>query len=380
MFGLDSEDAAKLNLSVSFDGDTATVGSSLGQVFEVGHRMGDCDLRDASKYDLSFCLTGFHGEAQVARVQTRGEHTPLGYVMPITAFRSDAGLGDEWTKRFAHVAFRKLISLENFERYAAWKAFDSLRGKRLFPDEVFPDDLSLLILGKLNLEKAAISQSYLDLMLLDHGITRVGNAGWGKRPINLAKFSKNISVRSMSQVIKDDISVIYSVISSSDDDRSEVGRFIRLYQIMEYCLEAVYSWGLSSLLKAGFSSWKLKKKLGELTGERYRLGVLVSHCLSKPLSSSPFDLLAEECRNFLTALSEDADDQSWQKLLYAVRNVVVHDQIRMLRAVNVPLTSINRHLRQVCFEVIANLKEPDLSEVWRDDKLQESTASPEVKA
>lgn len=179
------------------------------------------------------------------------------------------------------------------------------------------------------------------------------------------KFSASVRLAALSPVLDEDIEVIFQLLRQSDADTSEAGRFLRLYQLIEYSIEKVYSWSLRALLGMEMSSWRLKKRLSAITADRSRLGILAAHCLHPTVNRAALDALAVTCRDLLKDLGEKLTGQeTWDFLLYSVRNVVVHDQIKLIRTPNDYLPSLNDTLREVCLELTSNLFEPDLSKIW----------------
>lgn len=364
-FGLSADEAANLRLKISFSGPNAEIKSSEVPIFEVMHKLPDIDLRDVNLYFFAFCLTGYSGEAQVSKLQMRGTHASLGYVFPMTFFRGEADIEGDWQKRYARVAFHKLINLSNIANFAPDASIDVLRDRRVFPDELFPDNLSIVVAGLQNLDDAGVRVEQFKLMLLSQGITILDRYERDRKFFAEDTFSASVSLAAPSPVLDEDIEVIFQLLRQSDADTSEAGRFLRLYQLIEYSIEKVYSWSLRALLGMEMSSWRLKKRLSAITADRSRLGILAAHCLHPTVNRAALDALAVTCRDLLKDLGEKITGQeTWDFLLYSVRNVVVHDQIKLIRTPNDYLPSLNDTLREVCLELTSHLFEPDLSKIW----------------
>ncbi|MBB2203887.1 hypothetical protein [Gluconacetobacter takamatsuzukensis] len=364
-FGLSADEAAELRLEIGFSESVAEIKSQTQPVFEIMHRLPDIDLRDVNLYFFAFCLTGHSGEAQISRLQMRGTHASLGYVFPMTFFRGEAAIDGDWPKRYARVAFHKLIDLSNIANFAPEATLHGFRDRCIFPDEIFPDHLSIVVAGLKNLNDAGIGIEQLKLMLLAQKITILDRYERDPNFYSSDKFSMSVSLAAVSPVIGEDIGVIFQLLRQSDTDTSEVGRFLKLYQLIEYSIEKVYAWSIKALLGMDISSWRLKKKLATITADRSRLGILAAHCLQPTVNRVAFDALAVACRELLGDLGEELEDGgSWHHLLYNVRNIVVHDQIKLIRTPNDFLPALNDALRDACFELTSTLTEPDLSTIW----------------
>ncbi len=364
-FGLSADEATELHLEIGFSECIAEIRSQTQPVFEIMHRLPDIDLRDIDLYFFAFCLTGHSGEAQISKLQMRGTHESLGYVFPMTFFRGEAAIDGVWPKRYARVAFHKLINLSNIANFAPEATLHGLRDKCIFPDELFPDDLSIVVAGLRNMEGVGIGIEQFKLMLLAQKITILDRYERDRNFCSLDKFSISVSLSTISPVIDEDIDVIFQLLRQSDADPSEVGRFLKLYQLIEYSIEKVYAWGIKALSEMDISSWRLKKKLSAITADRFRLSILAAHCLQPTVNQVAFDAVAVACRELLEDLGEELEgSRSWHHFLYNVRNIVVHDQIKLIRTPNDFLPTLNDALRDVCFELISSLTKPDFSTIW----------------
>lgn len=373
MFGLSAAEAEPLDFAIHHQDGKAALASSLGDIFDVMCGLPEAERRDPDKYVALPCWTQHSGEAQTSSIRLRAHgQSTLGYLFPLTAFRSGAGLNDDWALRFGHVGFHLITQLEVLGKLAKPNATKMFRGQQVYLDDLLPEDMGVVVVGKENLAKNDITTEQLRLMLLKEGIQvadnlykshDVASSSWAGLEGNPWRPAINLAM--LSEPVRDEATVFFSLIAQSDVDRRGLGGFLLAYQVMEFCIGAIFSWGVRSLAGKDVSSWTMKRRLSAISTERYRLNILDGFCLGPGVNRGHFDALAEKCGELLdrTKVPKPAS-KSWQSQLYKLRNLLVHDHVKLIKAHDFKLDDVNRLLRDACFELLFHFKEPDFDACW----------------
>ncbi len=349
----------ELGVRIVHEDGRARIFSNYGMLFEIRHGIGSDEQRDITKYHVRMCYSGFPGEAQTSRLRLRNSGTTIGYVFPLTALRDAEHLGDVWPRRFADVGFRSTINIETLSRFANVGSVGGYRDQALFLDELLSDDLSILVVGYENIKIGGISAPVLELMLLKEGITLLS----GLEELRVARKADNwryqITMAKPGEIVTADAAIFLNLIKSADQDRIGVGAFMHLYQAMEFCIDHIFSWGIEKIAHSNFDTWEMKNRLSEITGEKHRLRILDTECLSSLQNRTSLSELRDSCQMFLTAVGVDyKEDSGWYSLLYKARNIIVHNQIKMMRAATVPLTELNSCLRVASLDILFAFDKP----------------------
>jgi hypothetical protein len=343
------------------DGESWTL--SDGNIeFGLCHGLPDTDLREPKKYKIYPCFSRQYGESQTSTIRMSGSHETLGYLLPITSFRGEEGFPDEWSLRFARVALEKLISPQHLSNFAAERATPPQVGEDLLPDDIFDDRLSVAVFGNWNLDKVSIQSEHVHAMMLEHYVIPADIS----TDLRLAPdYRKNLSVRPPSGDLSDVLEILTGLIIDADFDKSALGRFLKYYQTFEICFEKIYSAGVNALVDLKLKPYAAKKKLDALTSDRTRLGILAAHCLSPNRIIERFDDLGSRCLELLSEAGAETETQDWAQRLYLVRNLMVHEHIRVLQVPHEKVEAVNEALRAACCEIITNFVEPNLQDAWK---------------
>lgn len=330
--------------------------------FGLCHGLPQTDLPDPKKYQMFPCFSRQYGESQTSTIRMSGSHETIGYLLPITSFRSEEGFADDWSLRYARVALEKLITPSNLSFFARKRTTTPQSSEELYPDEVFDDRLSIAIFGNWNLSQVSIPVEQLNAIMLEH---RVIPADISQTLRMSPEYHKHLNVRRPSADLLDVLPILTGLIIDADFDNSSLGGFLKYYQTFEICFEKIYSAGVDALVALKLRPYAAKKKLDSLTSDRSRLGILASDCLSPARINERFETLGSCCLGLLTEACADTQPQDWAQRLYLVRNLMVHEHIRILKVSREKVDSVNDALRSACCEIIANFAEPNLGETWK---------------
>jgi hypothetical protein len=154
-------------------------------------------------------------------------------------------------------------------------------------------------------------------------------------------------------LVAGEATVFLGLLKSADRDRVGIGAFMHLYQALEFCIDQIFGWGVKKIAREQLDTWDMKDKLSRITGELHRLSLLDAECLRTLPSRASLHRLADGCRDFLSALNVEFDANApWHKLLYKCRNIIVHNQIMMMKVPNVPLQALVATLRTASIEIL----------------------------
>lgn len=359
---LDSAAVAELGIWSEFEEQSFVVKANTEALFSISHAISVEEPRDEKRYLACFCQTGHSAAADFRPVVFRETEKTMGYVFPVTTYQ-ETDLLEGWSARFAEVGFRRLLSLETLDRFSRYRTIEALNGRQdLSLDEVFPDDLSVLVLGIEQLKQSKFSLVELQLALLGVDVWIADD-----RPPPMAIQNQNqgepktYRVRRASQLLRSDIEYFAKLFRDADRDSSEVGRFITYYQVVEYCIEKIFSWRIAQAARQTLTAWELRERLNDASSEKKRIGILASDCLDTGWKREASRDLSDACRHILDAVGEAYDEgEQWGLLLYRVRALIVHNQFRLLRIEKSEMIEqVNDALRLVCLELVACFKKAD---------------------
>ncbi|KPB02060.1 hypothetical protein [Ahrensia marina] len=350
------EDLKSLDLNVARSEQEAQLKSDLGVICTVKHGITVSSQRDSGKYYALLCNLGPVREAGTCIVSlSPGQHR-LGFAFPLTALKSGVGIEEGWPSNFAEVGFRKLTTLENIHKYSVVRSMAELKHRELYLDELYSDNLTMFVFSREALANADVSTSILELMLLERGVYQVlgfqslAETINGLHPLP----SGPIKLRLPCLDAQGDSEVISELIKRGDADVSGVGGFLQYYQILEFCIDRIFQQEIRQLPSAQLDTWALKEQLGNITSERKRIAWLDVKYLRSTVDRNAFEELKVECIGFLKNSHIEIDEQkSWHECLYKVRNIIVHNQIKMHRTPGrVSLQDLNMALRKSSFELL----------------------------
>lgn len=361
-FDLTKEQVAELGIMVTETEDGCQIGSIAGEIFEIVNTTATDERRDPKLYIPMFAQTAHVGESETRVLIDPLTRETAGYVFPLTAFRDSENFDGMWPRRYADIAFRFATSRENIGKFSALVSIESLRDRRLFLDEVLDDALSIVVLGNRARQGLGVDNDTLELMLLKQGVNVVHSRADLLPRAPESDWNARLKLAKPGDLVAGEAAVFLSLLKGADRDRLGVGAFMHLYQALEFCIDHIFSWGVEKIANEGLDTWDMKAELSKITGETHRLGLLDSQCLASLPSRSILNDLADRSKNFLIALGVEPDaDAAWYKLLYKCRNIIVHNQIIMMKTPDVPLQDLVAILRTASMEILFSFNRPTLS-------------------
>lgn len=326
-------------------------------------------VRDPTKYIVLPCFTGNVGERQVTALRMKGPNRgTLGYIFPLEALRTGDFIEDDWERRYAWVGVNSLLSAGTVtEHVAASPSSNILAEGSISLDQLFLSHTSVAVLGRQNLEQHSVTEADVPLMLMACGVRfPVSFAAFSAR-VPLREWSASLSLQPISAEAASDLVVLETLIRLADEFDAPVGVFLTLYQIIEHWSGKSFSNALAGTFLDSPTPWKLKKRLNKISGDRWRLAKIDELSLGDADRTSLNDL-GGQCRIFLTAIGEQVKDgDAWWRSLYAVRNIIVHDQARFVQAGFYNLADVNQRLRDSCLELLSCYKSPGPEEYWTSE-------------
>lgn len=363
-FDLSKDDVAELGIEVSETDIGCRVEANGGELFEIVNCTAADEHRDPSLYSVFICQTAHVGERETSVLIAPKTGITIGYVFPIAAFRDSENFEGKWLRRFADVGFRHATSLPVLATFGAAVSIRSLRDQRHYLDQVFDDRLSIVVLGNEALDGLSVDTGTLELMLFRQGVGIVSSSLDILPNPAPSPRSSRIKLVKPGPLVAQESAVFLSLLKSADRDRVGIGAFMHLYQALEFCIDHIFGWRVEKIAKDGLDIWEMKDQLSRITGESHRLSLLDSECLRTLPSRATLSDLADSCRDFLKALQVEVDtDAPWHKLLYRCRNIIVHNQIMMMKVPGIPLQPLVATLRAASIEILFCFALPDGTEV-----------------
>lgn len=139
-------------------------------------------------------------------------------------------------------------------------------------------------------------------------------------------------------------------------ENNSISSFLNLYQILEYLSLEVFKEKINFIKSnSDIDSWKLKEQLSNLTNELSRLNLAFNNFLSPNFSveQETIESLSAHCKNFLDKCSSSStQNDAYVKLLYKVRNILVHKQIDLPDNSIEDLFEINKLLFEIIFRLL----------------------------
>ncbi len=358
-FDLSKDEVAELAIHISETDDGCLVNSNAGALFEISNCTQPDERRDPGLYSVIVGQTAFVGERESRPLIAPTSGATLGYVFPVTAFRDSDNFDGLWPRRFADIGFKFATMLPNLAEFGNSVSTESLRGQRVYLDQVFNDALSIVVLGRAVLDQMTVGSETLELMLFKEGIDQVRSRHDVLRDPPSWPWRNRVKLTKPGKLVEDEAAVFLSLLRSADRDRLGIGAFMHIYQAIEFCIDHIFGWGVKKIAVDQPDTWEMKNRLSQITGEAHRLSLLDADCLSTLPSRDSLNQLADCCRDFLKALNVEFSEESpWHKLLYRSRNIIVHNQIMMMKVQNLPLQELVSALRTASMEILFSFAKP----------------------
>lgn len=371
-----------IQLSVRSQESSCIVSADEFDLFEIPNRIPKSEHHPLTAFHVALCRTGNSAELQSFNLKLRGEdQNSLGYCFPVSAFGNAEAFDTRWAAVYGSAAFRFLTQAQMLRRALpddALGALGALKDRDVGIHDIYDDDLSVLILSREALDRFEVSDGQIPLMLAREGICVTDEDDDGSYPPIFKPWQPAVSVARMSEEFRNEEELFWRLIRMAARSGWETGSFLILYQCLEYSIQRVFDWGMVNISPQGISTWDLKDRLSKLTNEKFRLNILNNHCFGGRVDGGILETLSVECRAVLAALGDDVEAHtSWTGALYALRNLVIHNQIRLMRRTDLSLREVNIALTRLCLEIIGSLAAPGENGIWTNEGMApEATTEP----
>lgn len=364
----------KIQISVREHPGGCVVSADEYELFLISSEIIDGERHPLNKFYYTLCRTGNVSEFHSFAIKMKGEdRNSLGYCFPITAFGNADAFEDKWPSIFGRAAFSALTQPHMLRAALSDDALKILKGGEVGVQDIYDSNLSIVILGRDALARFGISDVQIPLMLARQGICATDQSDNGPCPPIFKTWAPSVSLSPTSEEFRNEEFLFWQLIKMAAGSGWESGSFLILYQCLEFSIQRVFDWGMVNISPSGISPWDLKERLSKLVNEQFRLNALSNRCLGGKVDNEILDLVMFECRATLSALGEPVDKHTnWVSALYSLRNLVIHNQIKLMRLTNVSLRGVNIALARLCLEIISSLSKPGDAGIWSSTEVPTS--------
>ncbi|MFG1301934.1 hypothetical protein V5F49_19285 [Xanthobacter sp. V3C-3] len=369
----------KIQLSVRAQTGGCVVSANEYDLFTISNDIPDSEHYPLNKFYVTLCRTGNVSEIQSFAIKLRGEEkNSLGYCFPINAFGNAEAFEGKWRSVYGRAAFSFLTQSQMLRAALSDDTLKTLKGGEVGVRDIYDCDLSVMVLGREALDRFGISDTQLPLMLARQGICATDPSDNSPCPPIFKTWTSSVSLSPTSEEFRDEEILFWQLIRMAARSGWESGSFLILYQCLEFSIQRVFDWGMVNISPPGISTWDLKERLMKLINEQFRLNALNSYCLGGKIDAEILESVKSECRATLSAIGDSVEKHtSWVSALYALRNLVIHNQIRLMRRSDVSLREVNIALTRLCLEIIGSLSRPGEVGIWSSTGMA-ATGMPEV--
>ncbi len=297
-------------------------------------------------------------ESGILEVRNSGaDSITLGYIFPVNTFSPDSpyganSLSGRFKKIFSSVAGIALCR-DGIANVGVELRYEEI-SEEIPLREIFSDDLSIVVLGVENMERAGCSIGAARLLLQEYGYFVVdhGASHTLKRP-RPALPGVAAKVGSVPEGLMDSCKVIEKLISLASRQVSSVSALLIYYQVIEIMSEKLLLSKLREIAAAPQQSgYAFKKKLSKIGSEQTRVSSLC-HMASRNGDAESFSRLKDLGKEFIELCGLRAG-KSPGKVLYGVRNIVVHSQASMDDRAHDLLSDVITELHAVVCSMVRN--------------------------
>jgi hypothetical protein len=305
-------------------------------------------------------------ESAVRSIKDREyEGKTLGYIFPITSFSpgseySATLLQGRFVKIFAGAAALSIIELGIANAHLRLK-FEALSEETALR-ELFDPDLAIVVIGRENMTAAGIIESDVKLLIQESGyfVADLPQEYSWTRPAPTLVGDSCVLGR-VSSDVSDATDLIGGMVSLAASQVSAVASLLIYYQVVEILSERLLARRLQKLAAAPPSeAWEVKEALREAVSESSRVKALC-HQAQVGVDSDAILRLRDAGLPILASSGVSIKDEpSPAAVLYAVRNLVVHNQKALSAEAHVQLKGFVSALHASVFAMVRRL---DLSAV-----------------
>lgn len=317
--------------------------------------------------DDRFCVfgvyTGHFGQRQTMAIRLRAaSESGLGYIFPVNALNDSGAFDDDdrWPLVYAHAAVSHALA----------GRIDEIRAEHLVQEELgfsdlFNEAFSICVIGKENIKKHGIDERELTFMILRESIT-IPYESSSFRPLTkeTMNWAPSVRVRKPECVVSADLmEQIENIIREADGRDFPLGCFLTYFQIIELLISDIFSDIISELPREQKDAWLVREKIIEITRVKKRISMLFNDCCIG-IDADVAREFDEKCSFLFAAINLPDGEGGYVDRLNSVRNMVVHNQIGILRSGMLEFNDVVSSLRSLVIEATANYKKIDAAGYW----------------
>ena len=285
----------------------------------------------------------------------------LGYIFPLTSFAPDSEfsaskLPGRFTRFFAGAAALALVEAGIANRHFSSVSFEQLRD--ITPlRELFDSDLAVAVLGRENLEGCGLDEIEAQLLVQEAGNFPADlphEFAW-TRPAPTPT-SGACSVGRVSRDIAESSDLIGRLVALAAGQSTAVASLLIYYQVVEILSEKVLGARLRKIASAPpADAWDLKESLRDAVSESSRIKLL---CAQAQIGDDamPFVTLRDIGVEILERAGlSPKEDMASAEVLYAIRNLAVHNQKKLDSHAHIQLNRFVSSLHGCIFAMLRRL-------------------------
>lgn len=314
------------------------------------------------------CISMRAKSQSFARLRDLNSGNPIGWFIPSLYFSEpDQFYDQKFLADFAYASFMHFWISENYS-FVRHSNLSNVTSDKSFTD-IVPDEMGFIVISKEAIKKARIRLSDLKISLLRqavwvltdkdyfHGYEQVASRVLSieNSLLNEGVEKNNLKTFRLSLACSDVEELIVSILSMAHKEIFGVGGFLYLYQLAEHLMEVNFSERVKQISNESLPAWKVKKKLNEATSEAFRLREIARRATENGAHALIFDALGVACHAFIKSCAPGESDEvkNWMDEVYAVRNILVHNHLSVLRAkASADLEKINILLHRAMLELL----------------------------
>ncbi|MEH6717195.1 hypothetical protein [Parasphingorhabdus flavimaris] len=319
------------------------------------------------RYLVKLVYSGHSGENQISALKYQAEtESSLGYVFPINSLTIEREFETDWEEHYANIAFYDILENQAHWGFVNEIQRDQLREGDLQLGNFISDNLSVVVFGRSNLRKFELDEKSIDLVLIQAGV--IPAQAYLKNKVELANrdWHPTIPLRNVSSKVLDEVEVLTSFVLDVSSDGSTLGRFLGLYQIIEFFSGKVFEDGIEYIRNNDADQWVIKDRLSKIQSDKFRLSRISERIAVLSSVNLNCDKLRRACAEMMAELQPGfKKDDNWINVLYKTRNIVVHNQIALAGLGLTKFVQINKYLASVCLDLLFHFDEADFDGLWQ---------------
>jgi len=320
-----------------------------------------CPNEDLTRFHSFFVRADALRESE--RRSIRSPHPSertIGYLFPSACFDDnseespDASV-DRYLQAYASAGVRLVLEQDSAKFCLKGNPEDTSDTASLA--QVLDQDVALVVLGLEVLEEEELTIDQVRLMIQAAGYHPVYEEVKPRKPFDRECGTRNINLKALEGDFAKDAEELSRIISRAAKEVSVFGCFLAYYQVLELASGRWFEAEVQRVRDdAGLGPWDLKEALQRATQEERRLTAILESCVSG--DSAP--IRSEICRvgsRFVSLCNSiDYKQGSLGKVLYRVRNIIVHAQPSITDQAHDELRTLLPWMHDLVFRVIQNFR------------------------